>query len=541
MTVLEGSNSIRINGEYDIEFIMHSPLIRALQNPAIYPHPVDQIELMETHISWVLLAGDYVYKIKKPVDLGFVDFSTLEKRRHFCQEELRLNQRHAADLYIDVVSLGGQEDSPIFDAEKDVIEYAVRMHRFDSGQEFDRLLDDGRLENDHVRALARQLADLHEQAEVAKSDSDFGSFHQVAEPMRDNLDVLNRLLPESEQARIETLRAWTESALETCEPLIHRRLANGFVRECHGDAHLGNVTIFNGRVRLFDCIEFSEQLRWIDVMNDLAFTVMDLHDRGASELAWLLLDEYLSRTGDFKGLGLLRLYAVYRALVRAKVLALQLKDRELAEHKQQQIAGEIRDYLALAERLISPDPPQLVVTLGVSGSGKSWMAKRLLQSCGMIRLRSDVERKRLFELAADADSGSSLAGGIYSDGATEKTYTHLLDTARIVLEYGYPVIVDATFIEKVRRDAFRQLAGDMNVPFRLLYCLADEKVLRQRIQARNAKGEDPSEAGLEVLSRQMKSFEPPGADEVEYTLKIDTEDPNTLEQAMNGLSASATP
>lgn len=541
MQYLRPAGSSRIGVATDLETIMQSALIRALQNPAIYPHSVDHVKLVETHISWVLLAGDYVYKIKKPVHLGFVDFSTLGKRHHYCQEELRLNRRHAADLYIDVVSIGGSGDAPELDAEQGVIEYAVRMHRFDTALEFDRMLADGRLKDKHVRSLARQMADLHEQAEVARPDNGFGTFDQVTRPMRDNLDVLDRLLPTSEQARIGALRDWTESELNTRESLIRDRLETGFVRECHGDAHLGNVTLFNGRVRLFDCIEFSEKLRWIDVINDLAFTVMDLHERGAPALAWLLLDEYLTRTGDFQGLGLLNLYVDYRALVRAKVLALQLEDNELAERKQQQISSQVGDYLELAESLMSPRPPQLVITVGVSGSGKSWMAEKLLQSRGMIRLRSDVERKRLFELSADADSGSSLAGGIYSKEASEKTYTHLLKTAESLIDNRFPVIVDATFTEKGRRDEFRHLARNLNVPFRILYCRADEKVLRQRIQARNARGGDPSEAGLDVLDQQLKSFEPPGADEVEFTLKIDTEDPNALQRARDELSAPATP
>jgi len=514
---------------------MKSALIRALQDPKIYPHPVDHVELIETHISWVFLAGEYVYKIKKPVNLGFVDFSTLDRRRHYCHEELRLNRRHAADLYVDVVALSGEENAPVFGADERLIEYAVRMHRFDSSQQFDRLLAAGQLDNRPVRALARQLADLHHQADAAAPDSGFGTFEQVADPMRDNLDVLNRLLPQAEQARIETLRAWTESELETSEPLIQRRLAHGFVRECHGDAHLGNVTIFNGQVRLFDCIEFNEDLRWIDVINDLAFTVMDLHDRGAPALAWSLLDEYLTRTGDFEGLALLRLYGVYRALVRAKVTALQLEDPDITADKRQALAGEIADYLRLAHDLTRPSAPQLIITVGVSGSGKSWLAEQVLSHCGMIRLRSDVERKRLFDLNSDQDSRSGLSTGIYSQEATKKTYGTLLDIAESLLAHGYSVIVDATFTRLDQRKAFRQLSNRLKVPFGMLFCHADAAILRQRIQSRNASGSDPSEAGLEVLDKQLQSFEPPGDEELDHTLVIDTTDPEALDQARTWL------
>jgi uncharacterized protein len=510
---------------------MESPLIRALQVPAIYPHPVDQVELIETHISWVFLAGEYAYKIKKPVNLGFVDFSTLDKRRHYCQEELRLNRRHAADLYVDVVTLGGEESAPLFGADEGVIEYAVRMRRFDTRLGFDRMLAESRLKDEHVRALARQMAALHKQAEIADFYSGFGTFTQVAAPMCDNLEVLARLLPDSGQERIGRLRSWTESELQNHRAMIDRRLDQGFVRECHGDAHLGNVTMFRGQVRLFDCIEFSEDLRWIDVINDVAFTIMDLHDRKASSLAWTLLDEYLTRTGDFEGLALLGLYVVYRALVRAKVKVLLLEDRDIKADKRQALAKEVCEYLHLAHDLTLPPAPKLIITIGLSGSGKSWLAEQLLGSCGMIRLRSDVERKRLFDLNSDQDSRSGLSTGIYSQEATEKTYGTLLDIAESLLARGYSVIVDATFTRRDQRKAFRQLSNRLKVPLGMIFCHAEPAILRQRIQSRNAAGTDPSEAGLEVLDKQLQSFEPPGDEELDNTLVIDTTDQDALDQA----------
>ncbi len=517
---------------------MESALIRALQDPAVYPHPVDQVELIETHISWVLLSGEHVYKIKKPVNLGFVDFSTLDKRRHYCLEELRLNRRHAADLYIDVVALGGEEHAPIFGADEKVIEYAVRMHRFDTRLEFDRLLANNQLKSEQVRELGRQMAQLHGQAEVARPEGRFGSLEQVSFPMHDNLDTLAELLPQSRQQQIAMLRSWTDSELQNSRSLIELRFNQGFVRECHGDAHLGNVTIFQGQVRLFDCIEFNEDLRWIDVINDLAFTVMDLHDRGAAALAWTLLDEYLTRTGDFEGVGLLRLYLVYRALVRAKVTALQLEDQELAAKDRQKLTTEVNDYLDLARAWTQPTSPRLVITVGVSGSGKSWLAERLLACCGMVRLRSDVERKRLFDLDAEAPSRSALSTGIYSREATEKTYETLLDIAETLLRYGYSVIVDATFVRRNQRTAFRDLASRLDMPFGLLHCHADPAVLRERIRSRNAAGKDPSEAGLEVLDKQLQSFEPPSGDELDHTLTCNTDDAQTLERARDWITSA---
>jgi len=507
-------------------------LIQSLKEAAVYPHPVDEVECIETHISWILLAGEYVYKIKKAVNLGFVDFTTLERRRFFCAEEIRLNRRHAADLYLDVVTISGKPSAPDLTGSGTAIEYAVRMRRFDTRDGFDQMLVDGHLTRQHVKALARQLAELHQNAEVADPQDGHGTPEQVAAPMRDNLAALKELLSTSaDQQRMGRLEHWTEYKLERLAPVLARRLRDGFVRECHGDAHLGNVTLFNDQTTLFDCIEFDAELRWIDVINDLAFTIMDLRDRDGAALSWLLLDEYLTRTGDFEGLELLGLYIVYRALVRAKVLALQLADSDLPEDQRQKIATEIQGYLELGEATMSPPQPKLVITLGVSGSGKSWMAERLLQACGLVRLRSDVERKRLFELGAEDDSDSGLSAGIYSREATESTYAAMRDTAESLLRQDFSVIVDATFTRQSQRDAFRQLAGRLNVPFRLLHCQADETVLRKRIRARNSEGNDPSEAGLDVLEGQLKSFEPPVGDELEKALVVDTNDPESLDQA----------
>src|SRR6056297_789743 len=297
---------------------MHVQLIDALRNPDAYPHPVDEIGLIETHISWVLLAGEFVYKLKKPLDLGFLDFSTLEQRRFYCEEEIRLNRRTAPGLYLDVVPIIGSATAPRIGGDGSPIEYAVRMRRFDSRMGFDRLQRRGELEPGHIVDLAGRLAALHATAEVVDPDSRYARFEQVADPMRDNFDALAAESDPDRGRRVRKLRDWTGARLGEHRDRIETRLRGGFVRECHGDAHLGNVTLVAGRATLFDCIEFSPDLRWIDVASDLAFTLMDLRDRGASELAWLLLDEYLARTGDFGSLSLLPLYVVYRAMVRAK-------------------------------------------------------------------------------------------------------------------------------------------------------------------------------------------------------------------------------
>lgn len=502
---------------------MSSTLIEALRNPAIYPHPVDRVTLVETHISRVLLAGDYAYKIKKPLNLGFLDFSTLEQRAYYCQEEIRLNQRHAPKLYLGVVAITGDAHRPRLDGTGEPIEYAVRMRRFAAGDGFDRMLADGGLQRTHILELAAQLAELHRQAAVADPHSRFGRSEQVIAPMRENLAALREVLDtESGRRRLQRLVDWTETRFAALEPSLTRRRRGGFIRECHGDAHLGNVTLFEGRTTLFDCIEFSEDLRWIDVMSDLAFTIMDLRHRGAEGSSWLLLDRYLSLTGDFEGLGMLEFYLVYRALVRAKITGLRLTGGDLDPEQRQAIESELEGYLDLADRTAAGRRPMLLITMGLSGSGKTRLGDSLIESPGLIRLRSDVERKRLFGMAPEAASGSAMTGGIYNTAASRNTYARLLELAERVLRFDLPVLVDATFLKYSQRAAFRDLARRLDVPFRLLACEADEATLRMRITDRATRGSDASEADLGVLDRQLVDREPLTVDELDHALVLDT-------------------
>jgi len=518
---------------------MHTQLIDALRSPAPYPRPVDEVELIETHISWVFLAGGFVYKLKKPLDLGFLDFSTLEKRRFYCEEEIRLNRRTAPEIYLDVIGIGGTPESPRLAGDDDPIEYAVRMRRFDVDAGFDHLLADDRLEQEHVVDLGRQLAQLHHVAEPASPDGRFGDFESVADPMRDNFKVLNDMLEgESVSDALASLEKWTENQLEQFAPLLETRRRDGWIRECHGDAHLGNVALIDGRATLFDCIEFSEDLRWIDVVSDLAFTVMDLRDRGAPGFAWLLLDEYLAHSGDYQGIRLLPLYMVYRALVRAKVNAFRLEDEDADKAG---ILKEIESYLALAEKISGEKRAAIVITMGVSGSGKSWLARRLVEHAGLVRMRSDVERKRLHGLDPQDSSASDLDADLYSSDATERTYRHLIKLVEPLLQAGIPALVDAACLKRWQRTLFRDLARERDVPFAIVHCKADQSILEQRIERRDEAGDDPSEAGLEVLAHQKQNMEPLDESEQAEALHLDTAEPDSTRRAADWIAERLRP
>ena len=509
---------------------MHSDLVEALREPERYPHAVDQVRLLETHISWVLLAGDRVYKIKKPVDFGFLDFSTLALREHFCHEELRLNRRHAADLYDAVVPITGSPEDPVLGGSGEPVEFAVRMHRFDEDSRFDQLLAAGRLEPERMDELAAELAVLHARADRADPAGEFGTPAQVVAPMRDNFrTLLDCVESPARRRRLQELRQWTETQFDRLSGRLQERLERGFVRECHGDVHLGNVALLRGRTLLFDCLEFSPELRWTDVMADLAFAVMDLRDRGAERLSWRLLDRYLARTGDYEGLELLAFYTVYRAMVRAKVAALSLADAA-DDVQRARLAGDVDNYLALAGSIASTRRPALILTCGVSGSGKSWLSERLVERAGLVRLRSDVERKRLHGLAEHESSDSGLGRGLYSAEATASTYARLAELAAGIVGAGYPALVDATFLERERRAHFADLAKDLEVPFGILACQAEVEVLEERIRARDALGNDASEADRSVLARQLETVEPcaPGEGNV---LPIDTGVPDAVDRA----------
>ena len=487
-----------------------SALLNALHNPALYPHPVEQIELIETHISWVLLTGAYAYKIKKPVDLGFVDFSTLARRHRFCEEELRLNRRFAPELYLAVIAIAGTPEKPVLGAES-AFEYAVKMRQFEQEQLLSHLAQVNSLDKSHIDLLAQEIAEFHGRIAGSAVPADYGQPEQIERWAEQNFSQSWPLLdtPDTEPLRAElgALHDWTRQAQEALQTCFSERLQQGFVRECHGDLHLGNMVFLNNKVLLFDCIEFNPELRWIDVQSDLGFAVMDLYDRDLSRLARRLLNRYLARLGDYAGLRVLPFYMVYRALVRAKVGLLRLHQEGLSADEHDLIWREFQDYLDLARDLSSAPPPILYITHGLAGSGKSTAAVELSEQLGAIHIRADIERKRLHGLDPWAASGAALNRGIYNEDATRRTYQHLAELAETVLNAGYSCVVDATFLRRWQRELLRDLAERRNARFIILDLQVPLTLLRERIQARLISKNDPSEATLDVLDAQRQHQE----------------------------------
>ncbi|MCG6897729.1 MAG: AAA family ATPase [Thiocapsa sp.] len=494
-------------------------LIEALLRPDPYPHPADPVRHIETHISHVFLAGPYAYKLKKPLDLGFLDFSTLERRRHCCEEELRLNRRLAPDLYIGVIAITGTASAPRIGGEGPVQEYAVQMHRFAQAA----LLNRRELSGDLMDRLAEEVADFHARIPVAACAGPFGTPEAVLAPMLENLDQIRARIPLPDQlARLDRLETWTCSRWEALIPAIERRRRDGFVRECHGDMHRGNIALIDGEIRIFDAIEFNPALRWIDTASEVAFLIMDLEESGAVPLARRFLNRYLERSGDYGSLEVLDFYKVYRALVRAKVLAIRLRQAALDPAEVRQDVDNCGRYLALAESYTVRRSPRLLIACGLSGSGKSYLARRLREALPLIHLRSDLERKRLFGIAEANTAPTSVDAGIYFPAATDWTYHRLLRLAEAILHDGYDALVDATFITRERRARFRGWAARHRVPFAILAMDAPLAVLRKRIRSRLAEGADASDANLEVLEHQRAALQALTSEERAHAVFIDT-------------------
>jgi uncharacterized protein len=517
----------------------HPPLIAGLLQPSAYPHAVSEpIRLVETHISWVLLTGDYAYKVKKPLRLSFLDYSTLDRRRSLCEEEVRLNRRHAPDLYLGVSAIGGRADAPRVDDTGPPLEYAVRMRQFQAGDELGALLAANAVTAAELATLGADIAGLHGRAAAAPPDARFGHPEIVNRVTLDNFAELRRL-PASvtEPAELERLEESVTAAFERRRSLVHDRRAAGRVRECHGDLHCGNVVRWSGRLTPFDGIEFDPALRFVDVVNDVAFLTMDLAERGRPDLRHAALQAWCESTGDFAGLPLLPYYECYRALVRAKVAALGALQAPEPSVARDAAIVTCRRYLDWAAHRLAPRRPALLLTCGLSGSGKTWLARAIAPPLAALHVRSDVERKRLAGLAPQEDSRSEPDGGIYTLAFNARTYGRLERCAAAALAGGEGVIVDAAFLRRGERLQFLDLAATANAPAVILHCHAPDAVLRQRVADRHAARSDASEAGVEVLARQPSYWEDFDERELAHVIEVDTSAACAAEEVLGNLRA----
>ncbi|MBI3812404.1 MAG: AAA family ATPase [Nitrospirae bacterium] len=494
---------------------------RSLMNPAAYPHPVREVRHLATHISDVFLTGPFAYKIKKPVDLKFLDFSTLEKRRHFCEREVILNSRLAPEIYLGVVPITRDGEDYHVEGKGEPVEYAVKMVQFGQEGLLDAMAGRGALSREIILRLADQTARFH--LTVDRADA-FGTPEVVGENVLRNFEQTAKYqgLVVS-PLRFSRLKDYSEDFLKRKTSLFHQRIKRDAIRVCHGDLHLQNICLDHGRLIIFDCIEFNEALNHIDVMSEVAFLLMDMDHRGHSGLGNRFLNAYLEKTQDYEGLAMLDFYLIYRACVRAKVACFLLEDPDITEEEKKAAKERASAYFELAGNYLGDHRPGLILISGVSGSGKSTVAADLAEELGGVMARSDAVRKSIAELGHEAQASADYGRGIYSQEMTARTYDGLLERAGAVIASGRWAILDATYAQRQHRLSARSWAEKQGAPFGILYCTAPLSVLETRLAQRTAAGTDVSDADIEIMRRQLAVFEPFDREEAEYLVQVDTE------------------
>lgn len=492
------------------------PLIQQMMQPEFYPHPVHEnpIRLMQTHVSYVLLTGDYAYKLKKPVNFGFLDYSTLEQRHHFCQEEIRLNQRGAAELYLDVLPITQTGDRFQLNGSGEPVEYAVRMKQFPQETLLTQMFERGELTAELLQDLAKAIATFHAQAATSDYIRSFGEIPKIRQSIDENYDQTVTYIggPQTQQQFDET-QAYTDRFFAERADLFTQRMQQNRIRECHGDLHLRNICFWHDQLFLFDCIEFNEPFRFVDVMFDIAYIIMDLEARQRSDLSTLFLNAYVEQTGDWEGLQVLPLYVSRQSYVRAKVTSFLLGDPSIPADEKQSITDTAALYYRLAWEVTQPKQGKLMIMSGLSGSGKTTTARHLAGQTGAVHIRSDAVRKHLAGIPLDQRGDDE----VYTPEMTQKTYGRLLDLGVTLAAQGYPVILDAKYDRASLRQAVLDVAQRDQIPIEIFHCTAPQDVLRDRLHRRTG---DIADATPDILAQQ--TFDAFTGSEQPYVRTIDT-------------------
>ncbi|WP_347339462.1 AAA family ATPase [Planktothrix sp. FACHB-1355] len=504
------------------------PLIQQMLQPEFYPHPVTEpIKLIQTHVSYVLLTGDYAYKLKKPVNFGFLNFSTLELRQHFCNEEFRMNKRGAPEIYLEVLPITEAGDRFQLGGAGEAVEYTLKMRQFPQDTLFLSLFEAGKLAEETMADLGRIVADFHAQTPTNEYIRTFGEVDRIRQAIDENYDQTAKYIggPQT-QSQYEETKHFTDTFFASRLELFASRIQNNFIRECHGDLHLRNICLWNDKILLFDCIEFNEPFRFVDVMYDVAFAVMDLEARQRPDFGNAFLNTYVEETGDWEGLQVLPLYLSRQAYVRAKVTSFLLDDPGIPTDEKEKALETASHYYKMAWEYTKPRQGKLILTSGVSGSGKSTVARQLARKIGAIHLRSDAVRKHLAGVPLRDRGGDEL----YTSEMTHKTYGRLLELGIMLASQGFTVILDAKYDRVALRKEAIERAQAHNLPLQILYCTAPEEVLRDRLSSRTG---DVSDATANLLSSQLAASEAFTDAEQAFVKTLDTT--QDLESQLNSL------
>ncbi len=492
-------------------------LIEKMQQTKFYTHKVeDKIDIVQTHVSIVFLTGEYAYKVKKSVNFGFLDFSTLEKRKHFCEQELAMNKEIAPDIYLEVIPLSKNGAEYQIGDHGEVIEYAVKMRQFPQECLLSEMYSQGKLTENNLKELGKIVADFHAQTNTNDYILSFGKVEQLRQSIDENYQQTIKYIGIAQTPeQYDETKHFTDTFFSTKENICQERINQQKIRECHGDLHFKNICYWQNKIQLFDRIEFNEPFRFVDVMYDVAFAVMDLEARGSKDLANVFLNSYLEVTGDWEGLQMLPLYLSRQAYVRAKVTSFLLDDPAIPANIKEEAKQTAKNYYHQAWEYTKNKQGKLIIMSGLSGSGKSTVGQKLAKEIGAIQIKSDAVRKHLAGIPVTQKGSQE----IYTSEMSEKTYNRLLELGVMLAKIGFPVILDAKYDWVSLRNQVQQAAELNQIPFEIIYCTAPLDVLADRLSSRQ---NDISDATPDLLANQQAIFEDFSESEQPYLTVVET-------------------
>jgi aminoglycoside phosphotransferase family enzyme/predicted kinase len=486
----------------------------ALMLKSAYPEPTDRVELVQTHISYVFLTDKFAYKVKKPVNFGFLDFSTLEKRKYYCEKEVELNRRLSPDVYLGVLPITVNEDIVAIGREGITVEYAVKMRRIPMENSMIRLLRENQLNHEMVEKVARKIATFHMDAAGSAEIDGFGSVEVIRTNTNENFAQTEKYVGTTiTKAQFEAIRNFTDNYLNNRTGLFIERIAEGRIRDCHGDLHLEHICIAEP-IRIFDCIEFNDRFRYSDTVADIAFLAMDLDFHERRDLSKTLIDAYVAFSEDKHAIDLLNFYKVYRAYVRGKVTSFRLNE-DIPQEEKNNIAHVAQRYFALAASYVDEnmpsnthrEQPRLIITCGLIGTGKTTLAKAIGDMSGWAIVSSDVVRKKLAGIPSTRHEYSAFGEGLYSAEYTKRTYKMMNEIAEQHLRKGKSVILDACYGKKYQRAMAHALAKANNALFSCVEVVCPEDEIRRRLSERTDENGSISDGRWEIFPQSKSSFE----------------------------------
>lgn len=515
-------------------------LVERLSDPTFYPHPTGHVQVLQTHISWIFLTDSYAYKLKKPVDFGFLDYTTLERRRTMCEREVQLNSRLCPGVYLGVEEVRQRGDELSLGGPGEAVEVLVKMLRLPEERMLRRVLARGEGSTELFTRMARTLAVFHESTRLDGEAGGLKDLAGVKHNCDENFAQTERYVGTLVSPHAHTfLRTATGLFFRRHPGLFARRVSERRIVDGHGDLHLDSICATDP-VCLFDCIEFNERFRILDVAEEVAFLAMDLEFHGHLPFARAFVDAYVAASGDRQILLLLDFYKAYRAFVRAKVHSFQWGDADLDEAARERVRVVASRYYELALGYARAfNPRRLMATCGLSGSGKSTLARRLGERHAVEVVRSDLVRKELLGLDPEDRRHVPFGAGEYAPSVTERTYWAMMERAEELLARGYSVILDASFITRQHRRWAVEAARRAGVSFLLLECRTSDEVIRERLRRRAEKATSVSDGRMEIYEGQLTAFEPP--EEFSGAEKVIVDRSRDVEELLTELDAVVPP